>query len=102
MPSAVMNGPGMCSDAPDMNEPNGIPQALTWNIGTNVRILSRSVGPVSVAAWPDSACRNVERWEYTTPLSDLPWCRWCSNEASAARVPIQLGPAEARFLALSQ
>ena len=68
MPSAVMNGPGMCSDAPDMNAPNGIPQALTWNIGTNMRILSLSVGPVSVAAWPDSACRNVERCEYTTPF----------------------------------
>ena len=68
IPSAVMNRPGMSTDAPDMNAPYGIPQALTWNIGTKVRILSASVGPVSVAAWPDRACRKVERCEYTTPF----------------------------------
>ncbi len=59
----IMCGPGKCSVAPDRNAPNGMPQALTWNIGTKVSTRSDSTVPVTDAASVASACRYVERCE---------------------------------------
>ena len=59
--------PGMCRVVPAMNAANGMPQALTWNIGTMVSCRSASPAPVQALCSVDTACRYVERWEYTTP-----------------------------------
>ena len=64
----VMCGPGKIKVEPDRNAPNGIPQALTWNIGTMQSIRSVSSHPVAARDSVPMACRNVERWEYTTPF----------------------------------
>ena len=64
----VMYLPGMCMVVPDMNAANGMPQALTWNIGTIVSWRSASLAPVHALCSVATACRYVERCEYTTPL----------------------------------
>ncbi len=61
--AGVMCGPGNSSDAPDRNAPYGMPQALTWNIGTIARNRSLSSAPVAARESVAIACRNVERWE---------------------------------------
>ena len=55
--AGVMYLPGMCRVVPDMNDANGMPQALTWNIGTIVSCRSASLAPVQALCSVDTACR---------------------------------------------
>src|SRR3954464_15169953 len=66
--SACRKRPGITTDAPHMNAAYGMPHALAWNIGTIVRMRSRSdrLSPAGVMAARE--CRYAERCEYATPL----------------------------------
>ncbi len=54
--------------APTRVAPKGMPQALTWNIGTTARTLSAGPIPMAPPEVLARACRKLERWVYTTPL----------------------------------
>src|SRR3954454_1941843 len=66
--SAWRNLPGITRDAPHMNAAYGMPHALAWNIGTIVRIRSRSERLSAAGVDAVSECRYDERWEYATPF----------------------------------
>ena len=55
--SGIRNGPGISIVAPERNELNGMPHALTWNIGTTTTMRSDSSAPVTVFASVAIACR---------------------------------------------
>ncbi|MCY1368457.1 hypothetical protein D9M69_554370 [compost metagenome] len=46
----------------------GRPQALTWNIGTTGRMLSRAEQPSASGSAAPYACSSVERCEYSAAL----------------------------------
>ena len=66
--SACRNRPGITSDAPHMNAAYGMPHALAWNIGTIVRMRSRSDRLSAAGVVAASECRYAERCEYATPF----------------------------------
>ena len=55
-------GPGKTSFAPTIAAAKGIPQALTWNIGTTGRITSVSERPSAFGSAITSVCNTCERW----------------------------------------
>ena len=66
--SACRNRPGITSDAPQRNAAYGMPHALAWNIGTIIRMRSRSDRPIAFGVVAANECRNDERCEYATPF----------------------------------
>src|SRR6266513_2936025 len=66
--SACKHAPGITRDAPHMNAAYGMPHALAWNIGTIIRMRSRSEKPSAFGVITASECRNAERCEYATPF----------------------------------
>jgi hypothetical protein len=55
-------GPGNTSLAPVSAAEYGMPQALTWNIGTTGNTESRADRPMTSGSAAAYACRMVERW----------------------------------------
>ena len=51
-----------------MNAAYGMPQALAWNIGTIMRMRSRSEKPSAFGVIATRECRNDDRCEYATPF----------------------------------
>ena len=45
-----------------------MPQALTWNMGTDNKTESRAQSAKPSAAQMANECSKVERWLYKTPL----------------------------------
>ena len=66
--SACRKRPGITTDAPHMKAAYGMPHALAWNIGTIVRMRSRSERLSAAGVVAASECRYAERCEYATPL----------------------------------
>src|ERR1700704_4310021 len=66
--SACRNPPGTTRDAPHMNAAYGMPHALAWNIGTIVRMRSRSDRLSAAGVVAASECRYADRCEYATPF----------------------------------
>ena len=62
------NGPGITSLAPVMAAVYGMPQALTWNIGTMGRITSRVEQFIASGSAAPYECSTMERWLYSAPL----------------------------------
>ena len=56
------------SPAPAIGAMKGMPQALTWNIGTMSKSRSRSHSEIELAVIEAKECSHIERCEYTTPL----------------------------------
>src|SRR6478609_7048714 len=56
------NGPGRTSLAPTMQAAYGRPQALTWNIGTTGRMVSRAEQLSESGRALAYVCSSVERW----------------------------------------
>ncbi len=67
-PAGSSRSIGMMKSAPTIIERNGVPQALTWNIGTIGSTRSRSQIAIASASPVASACRYVERCENSTPF----------------------------------
>ena len=61
-------GPGNTSLAPTSGAAYGMPQALTWNIGTIGRIALREDRSVASGSEIAYACSTVERWLKSTPF----------------------------------
>ena len=54
--------PGITSAVPAIGAACGMPQALTWNIGTTGSTRSVERKPSAVAMLTEKACSNVDRW----------------------------------------
>ena len=63
-----MCGPGITSLAPTIAALYGMPQALTWNIGTTGKITSRAEQSIASGSAEPKAWSRLERWLYAAPL----------------------------------
>ena len=75
-------GPGITIFAPTIVAPNGMPQALAWNIGTTGIIVSRFAEPMQ-STCAGRGCAAPARGASTARPLGCRWSRWCSTSRPA-------------------